>query len=93
MGEERKIRGHCVKIEDRESIALTGVTDVLSFDEDSITADTDMGALIIKGEGLHVTRLDMEQGILNIDGNVTALEYNDSGLGKNKGSVLSRIFK
>ena len=92
MGEDRKSGGHSVKIEDRESICLTGVTDVLSFDEDSITADTDMGVLSIKGEGLHVTRLDLEQGILNIDGSVSALEYS-SGYGKNKGSMLSRIFK
>ena len=92
MGEDRKLGGHSVKIEDRENICLTGVTDVLSFDEDGITADTDMGVLAIKGEGLHVTRLDLEQGILNIDGSVSALEY-ISGYGKNKGSMLSRIFK
>ena len=92
MGEDRNSGGHSVKIEDRENICLTGVTDVLSFDEDGITADTDMGVLAIKGEGLHVTRLDLEQGILNIDGSVSALEYSN-GYGKNKGSMLSRIFK
>lgn len=92
MGEEKKYCGHSVKIENRENISLTGVTDVLSFDEESITADTEMGVLAIKGEGLHVIRLDLEQGILNIDGSVSGLEYTD-GIGKNKGSVLSRIFK
>lgn len=91
---EDKIKnGHSVTLENRESISLTGVTDVLSFDEESITADTEMGALMIKGEELHVTRLDLERGILAVDGEITSLEYNDGGFGKRKTSMFSRIFK
>lgn len=95
MAEERKLgKAHTVVMENRDHISITGVIDVLSFDEATIMADTDMGILIIKGEGLHVNKLNLENGELFIDGEIESLEYSESNsFGKSKGSILSKIFK
>lgn len=95
MAEERRTGArHTVTMENREKISVTGVIDVLSFDEESIVADTDMGVLVIHGAELHVNRLNLESGDLLIDGEMESLEYQQEGaFSKNKGSLLSRIFK
>lgn len=96
MIEDRKIGGgkHSVTMENRERISITGVIDVLSFDEESIVADTDLGVMMIKGMNLHVNRLNLEEGQLMIDGEVDSLEYSEgTGFGKSKGSLFSKIFK
>lgn len=94
--EDRKIGGgkHNVTMESREHISITGVLDVLSFDEESIVADTDMGILTMKGMNLHVNKLNLEEGQLVVDGEIDSLEYSDGNtFSKGKGSLLSKIFK
>jgi sporulation protein YabP len=89
--DERKRTGHTVSLDEREHIAVTGVTDVEEFNEDGIRAQTLLGLMIIKGVDLAVKRLDLEAGVLEIEGEIESLEYKDGAV--NKGSVLSRIFK
>lgn len=94
--DERKIGTgkHTIVMNSREHISATGVIDVLSFDEEGIVADTEMGLLVIKGENLHVNKLNLDVGELNIDGAIDVLEYQDpNSFGKGKGSFLSKIFK
>lgn len=96
MTEDRKngYQKHSVTMENRERIEITGVIDVLSFDEESICADTQMGVLILRGVNLHVSKLNLEDGLLLIDGEIDSLEYSeDNGLTKGKGSLFSKIFK
>lgn len=90
--EDKKRDSHCITLEDRESISITGVNEVLSFDEETVAAETTMGMITVKGEALHVTGLDLEKGLLNVEGEITGFEYSESGFGK-KGSFLSHIFK
>ena len=90
--DERKRTGHRVSLEEREHLSLTGVMDVEEFNEDGIKAETEMGLIVVKGRELSVTRLDLEAGELEIEGEVESLEYNDRGAGIN-GSFFSRIFK
>ena len=90
--DERKRTGHRISLEEREHLTVTGVMDVEEFNEDGIKAETERGLLMVKGSGLSVTRLDVEAGVLEIEGEVVSLEYNDRGAGGN-GSFLSRIFK
>lgn len=61
--EERLVsaKGHSILIKDRESITITGVLDVLSFDENNIDIETEMGMLTIKGNELHVNKLNLEK--------------------------------
>ena len=97
MPEEKKQRNtsrHAINLVRRESMAATGVIDVISFDEETIIAETELGMLIIKGINLHVNRLNLENGELAIDGEVNSINYEDSG-GYVKGnkSLLGKLFK
>lgn len=77
----------------RESMAATGVLDVISFDEESIIAETELGMMIIKGINLHVNRLNLENGELAVDGEISGITYEDAG-GYVKGrSILGKLFK
>lgn len=85
---------HYVKLEQRENVFITGVNDVISFNEDMIVIDTQMGVLVIGGQNLHVNKLNLDDGELCIDGEINSLSYeNDNGLNKSKTSFFSKIFK
>jgi sporulation protein YabP len=92
--EKKQTHKHSVVMERREKIFITGVLDVASFDEDTAVAETEMGMLIIKGDGLHVNKLNLDNGELEIEGNVYSLSYEDIGnFSKGKSSFLNKIFK
>ena len=85
---------HEIKLDRRESVFITGVNDLVSFDDETVIADTQMDILIINGQNLHVNKLNLEQGELSIDGEINALHYEQqSNFGKAKSSFLSKIFK
>lgn len=92
MGDEGQ--KHSVKLEQRENIFITGVNDVISFNEDMIVIDTKMDVLVIGGQNLHVNKLNLDDGELSVDGEINSLSYeNDANTGKNKSSFFSKIFK
>ena len=64
MEERTGIRDHACRLENRNAASLTGVREVVSFDENQVVMDTDMGLLTIKGKDLHVSRLTVEKGEL-----------------------------
>lgn len=68
---------HNIIMEDRKKLSLSGVTDIDSFDEQTIVAITDMGELTIRGWNLHITRLNLEQSELMVDGDISSLTYTD----------------
>lgn len=82
MGIEEKqgmIRApHSLILESRKRLTATGVSNVDSFDEDTIVADTSLGELVIKGKGLHISKLNLETGELELDGEVDAVHYTDN---------------
>lgn len=61
MEERTGIRDHACRLENRNAASLTGVREVVSFDENQVVMDTDMGLLTIKGKDLHVSRLTVER--------------------------------
>jgi len=91
--EKRRDMRHTVVLEKREYASVTGVLDVISFDEESVICETEMGTLIIKGEDLHVVKINLEDGDLMVEGNITGLDYEESGSFGQKSSFLSKIFK
>ncbi len=95
MPEERKNIGkHKIVMEKRENISVTGVMDVLSFDEENIITETEYGMLILKGSNLHVNSLNLERGELEVDGYIESIIYEDNNsFTKGKGSLFSKIFK
>ena len=80
MTDEKKMPKlpHSVIMEDRRKLSVTGVTDIDSFDEQTIIAITDMGEITIRGWNLHITKLNLEQTELLVDGEISSLTYTDT---------------
>ena len=94
MEEKLNARPHKLELLNREKGSVTGIQDVVSFDENQMILDTDMGLLTIKGKDLHVSRLTLEKGEIDIEGQADSLVYSSSESFKKTGqSLLSRLFK
>jgi len=94
MEEKTQGRAHKVIINNRISGNITGVSDVVSFDLNEILLETAQGMLSIKGKDLHVSRLTLEKGEVDIDGKIESFTYSEVGShGKQGESVFSRLFK
>ncbi|MGI6167700.1 MAG: sporulation protein YabP [Eubacteriales bacterium] len=74
--EARKIH-ECV-IKHREHVDITGVKEVISFDEGEVLLVTDCGDMTLEGDGLRVGTLDTDKGIISVDGKINALYYTDT---------------
>ncbi|MBO5522552.1 MAG: sporulation protein YabP [Roseburia sp.] len=87
-------KSHKVLLVNRSSGAFSGVVDVLSFDVAEILLETEMGMLLIKGHDLHVNRLSLEKGEIDIEGRIDSLTYSEvKNAGKQAESFLGRLFK
>ncbi len=88
--EENTRKSQNIIVEDRKKFTLTGVKDVLSFDEETVMLETDMGRLAVKGENLKLGQFDNLKGDISGTGKIHALIYTakekDSGF-------FARIFK
>lgn len=84
---------HRVVLEERSRLSISGVTDVISFDDESITADTDMGMVAIRGEDLHISRLNLDEGVLQVDGSIDSIDYGDDSAAAKGGFLLGKIFR
>lgn len=87
-------RAHKIMLTNRKTCTINGVNDVLSFDIHEILLETDQGMLMIKGEDLHVNRLTLDKGEVDVDGKIDSLIYSEvSGYGNKNESFLSKLFK
>lgn len=94
MNEERRAGRHKLTIDQRENAVITGVLDVISFDEQQVVCETDMGVLVLQGDDLHVAALDLDKGTLNIFGRINTMNYEENvQTGRKKGSMFGKIFK
>lgn len=84
---------HKLTISGRKNALITGVNDVLSFDANEVLLETEQGVLMIRGDELHVNRLTLEKGEIDIDGRVDSLTYSDGAYNKSSESFLGRLFK
>ncbi len=81
-------------LENRNHLNITGVIDVLNFDEETVTVVTELGILIIKGSDLHLNSFNLDDTELSIEGEINSLCYNDKANNtKNKESLFTKIFK
>ena len=91
---QQKARMHKLSLINRRSCTLTGVSDVLSFDIHEILLETDQGMLMIKGDDLHVNRLTVEKGEVDIDGRIDSFTYSEaSGHGAKGESFFNKLFR
>lgn len=87
-------RVHKVVMTNRRNCTVNGVNDVLSFDIHEVLLETEQGMLMIKGDDLHVSRLTLEKGEVDIDGKIDSFTYSDvANAGHKNESLLSRLFR
>ena len=85
---------HRMVVNNRKSCSLTGVIDVVAFDEGEGILETDMGVLMTKGHDLHVKRLDLEKGEVDIEGRMDSFFYSEQKNLAAKGeSFFGRLFR
>ena len=83
-------REHSAALVNRKKLSLTGVDEVDCFNEQVVVLRTPLGMLTVAGAGLNISRLNLEDGCVEVEGEVDALEY--SG-GKKTGGLLGRLFR
>ncbi len=82
-------RAHAVHIEERSLMSVTGVRDVDSFNEQAVRLLTDLGELCIEGSSLRITKLNLEDGQVLLEGEILAMEYTQP---EERGTLFSRLF-
>ena len=80
---------HVLHMENREKLTLAGVEDVSGFDENLILLETSLGALHVRGEQLHIERIDLEAGQLELRGRIRELSYDEPA---RSASLWARLF-
>ena len=80
-------------LENREKLSISGVLDVLSFDDQVVVVETELGLLNIKGENLKINKLSIDTSEVIIEGEIDSLAYSQKDYQKNSGGFLGKIFK
>ena len=94
MEEKTGNKAHKVLLGNRKTGNFSGGVDVLSFDVAEILLETEQGMLLIKGNDLHVNRLSLEKGEVDIEGKIDSLAYSEiKDYGKQAESFFGRLFK
>ena len=81
---------HRLTLSDRKKLTLTGVTEVVSFDEDTVVLNTGLGTLVIQGAGLQLKELSPSGGQVAVEGTVSVLSYQEP---RENGGWLRRMFQ
>ena len=94
MEEKQYAKAHKLILSNRRTGTITGVSDVISFDITEVLLETEQGMLMIKGTDLHVNRLTLEKGEIDIEGRIDSLAYSDVTSYQKQGeSLIGRLFK
>lgn len=85
---------HKVSMNNRRNVSITGVNDVLSFDVKEVLLETELGMLMMKGSDLHVSRLMLDKGEVDVEGKIDSLTYSENDSFAKKGeSFFAKLFK
>ena len=80
-------------LENREKLNVSGVLDVLSFDDQVVIIETELGLLTVKGEDLRINKLSTDTEEVIIEGNIFNLSYSERNNTNKEASIFSKIFK
>ena len=80
-------------LENREKLSISGVLDVLSFDDQIVIVETDLGLLTVKGENLRINKLSIDTSEVIVDGEIFNLSYSENDLDKKSTGIFNKIFK
>lgn len=87
---EENLRNNNIIIENRKKFTLSGIKDVISFDEETVMLNSSQGRLVIKGMGLHIQSFEAETGDLIGEGKVNAVVYTAD---ETSGGFFSKLFR
>ncbi len=87
---ENKIQN--VVLENRHKLSVSGVTDILSFDDQIVIIDTNMGMLTVKGIDLRINKLSIDTNDIIVEGTINSLTYSDK-IDKKASNFIGKIFK
>ena len=79
-------------LENREKLRVTGVNDVLSFDDQVVIIETELGLLTVKGENLKINKLNIDTSEVIVEGRIDNLSYSEHQT-KSEGGIFGKIFK
>lgn len=82
-----------VVLENRERLNVTGINDILSFDDQVVILSTDLGMLTIKGSELKINKLNIDESEVKIEGNISSISYSQDSPERKNESIFSKIFK
>ncbi len=91
--EQNNYGSHEVKITDRSIINLTGINKISSFDDQEFLMESNMGVILLKGEGLEIVKLDTHDGNLKIKGKLISIAYIENMKKNKEESLLTKLFK
>lgn len=89
----RPAQSHKLIMTDRNKVELTGVTEVVSFDDQEMELETIDGAVRFGGEGIRVKRLTLERGEIELEGKICEIVYHESQKGRTAGGMFRRMFR
>ena len=80
-------------LENRGKLSISGVLDVLSFDDQVVMVETELGLLKVKGENLRINKLSIDTSEVMVEGTISLLSYSNKESEKEKTSFMGKIFK
>ena len=80
-------------LENREKLSISGVLDVLSFDDQVVIVETELGLLTVKGDNLRINQLSIDTSEVIVEGQIYNLAYSENDLDKKTGGFLNKLFK
>jgi sporulation protein YabP len=89
MGDDRMALPHKLTLNERKKLTMTGVAEVVSFEEDAVILKTALGTLVVQGRDLQLKTLSLEGGQVDVEGTISALIYEEP---KRSGGALRRLF-
>lgn len=75
MAEER--HPHQLTLHDRDRLTMTGVAEVVSFDDTTVVLETSLGTLVVQGQELRLKALAPQGGQVTVEGRISALSYEE----------------
>ena len=80
-------------MENRVKLSISGVSDVLSFDDQIVILETQLGLLTVKGENLRINKLSLDTEEVIIDGEIYNLGYSEKDNIQKSGGIFNKIFR
>ncbi len=83
---------HLLTIRNRKRIDMTSIKTIERFDQEEFSIQTSQGYLIIRGEGLKIVHLDVDKGLLTLEGNVKYVQYDEQAEENSSKGILHKLF-